>query len=99
MEIASGVEGASVTNYVFFQLLVICITSRLDEEGERRAAIADDDAFLDEISACFPHIFFDRPEESDYTLVDTLEANKTHCASHQRPLSLLIQSSVRPLVM
>jgi hypothetical protein len=99
MEIASGVEGMSVTNDVFFQLLVIRITSWFDEKGGRGAAIADDDAFLDETSACFPHIFFDRPEESAYTLITALEANKTHSVSHRRPLSLLIQSSMRPLAI
>jgi hypothetical protein len=73
MKITSGVEDASVVNDFFFQLLVICVANRLDEESGRGAAIANNDTLLDEVSACFSYVFFDRSGESDYTLVDELE--------------------------
>jgi|ERR1700723_2094044 hypothetical protein len=62
VEITSGVEQACITNDLVLQLVVICVTRRLNKESGRGPAIAYDNALLDEMSAGFPHILFDGSE-------------------------------------
>jgi hypothetical protein len=52
-------EQTSSANDLFLQFVVIYIASSLDEEGGRRAATAYNDALFNEMSARFPHVFFD----------------------------------------